>query len=122
MELGSAEGRMCKKMTRSHKSICMALAVFKLAGVLATAGLVADVSYIQFVETSCEAGSGVGDNVVDLFDLVPGSWSDVVRITALALSALGATATLLEVLCPQTLTRITTRPAGVLVATTTSTI
>ena len=109
-------------MTRFHKSICMALAVFKLAGAVATAGLVADVSYIQFVETSCKAGSGVGDNVVDLFDFVPGPWDNVLRITALALSALGVTATLLEVFCPQTLTRITTRPAGVLVATTTSTI
>ena len=104
----------------------MALALFKLAGALSTGGLVVDVGYIQFVETTCEVGSGeLGDTVRDLFDLVPVQpWPSVVRIVALAFAALGATATVLEVVCPRALNRVVTvrRPAGSLVATTTSAI
>ena len=87
----------------------MALPLLKLAGALATGGLVVDVAYTP---------SGTDD----LFDLLPGQWADVVRITAMALAALGVVVTTLEVLCPRTATRLTTRPAGSLVAASTSAI
>lgn len=101
----------------------MGLVLSKLVGALATGGLVADVSYIQFnpLNATC-ADDGC---VQDLFDLVPGdAGKSVVRIAAFVLAGLGATITLFEALCPQTLSRLVTvrRPAGSLVATTTSAI
>ena len=100
-----------------------ALTVFRLAGATSAAALVADVGYVQFVEATCEGASGVeGDLVRDLFDrYLPSPWDDVARIVALALAALSAITTVIDALCPQTLTRVVYgRPAGTLVASTTS--
>lgn len=98
----------------------MALTLFKLAGAVSTAGLVADVGYLQW-GPAAEVGSTA---VRDLFDHVAEPWSEVLRISALVLAGVGAAATLLEVLCPRTLTRLVgvRRPAGSLVAATTSAI
>ena len=93
----------------------------KFVGILATGSLVADVAYVQFSEeTGLEAGT-----IKDLFDLIPGDiWPSVVRIAALSFTTLGATATTLELFFPRALRRVVAarRPAGSLVATTTSAI
>lgn len=123
------------------ESVMAALVLFKLAGALATATLVADLSYVQFLDLSCEAGSGEdrgestdgigGTSFIvsctnrDLFEAyIPGTWADVVRIAVLVIGTLAALGGVLEVFCPQTVTRITQlgRRAGSLVATTTSAI
>lgn len=97
----------------------MGLVVSKLISAAATGGLVADVTYIQFNplnQTSC-------DGAQDLFDLVPGTAGpSVVRIASFVLAGLGAAITVFDALCPQTLGRLVRRPAGSLVATTTSAI
>lgn len=107
----------------------MATTLFKLVGALASATLVADVSYIQFVAPpeEAEAGSGAASAAVrDLFDAyIDAPWDDVVRIAALVLAALGAAGTALEVLCPRMVARVVAggrRRAGTLVASTTSAI
>ena len=98
-------------------------AVFpKLVGASFTALLIANVSYVQFAEApSCDSGSGeLGGQPRDLFDLVP-TYSDVVRVVTLALATFGVCVTALDALYPRKLRR-TMRPAGNLVATTTSAI
>jgi hypothetical protein len=100
-----------------------ALNVFRIAGAASAVALVADVGYIQFVDATCEGASGVeGDMVRDLFDqYIPSPWDDLVRVVALSLAALGAVATVVDAMCPETLTRVVYgRPAGTLVASTTS--
>lgn len=103
----------------------MALVLFKLTGAVSTLALVADVGFVQFVASgACDAGSGDAVRDVDLFDLVPAPWDGVIRTTALAFAGLNAIAAVLELACPRTFTRWVSvgRPAGTLVASSTSAI
>ena len=101
------------------------LALFRTAGALAISALVVDVGYVQFVEPSLnETASGDPSGLSrDLFEAyVPDPWDDVVRISVLTLSAVGAVGMLVEALCPLRRREeiIRSRPAGTLVASSTS--
>lgn len=138
--------RMLSKFNHAELFLCVveqargtmsaiALAFFKLTGALATAALVADLSYVQFVpcthenvlhnHTTINDSESLCDNR-DLFQtLIPETWDDVVRMATLVICTLTFAAAILEVLCPSTFSRIPwigRRPAGSLVASTTSAI
>ena len=112
-----------RRKKKNAKRVMAALTGFRIAGAVSAAALVVDVGYVQFVEATCDGASGVeGDVVRDLFDqYIPSPWDNLVRVVALSLAALGAVATVVDAMCPETLTRVVYgRPAGTLVASTTS--